>query len=243
MRPVISLLLSVQLAFGAIAHDADSNSGAQTTSTSYSWNHTVTGSNTALAVGVDIRGTSCTVSGITYNSVALSLVTGATATNGTRRSESWFLVAPTTGTNSIAVTLTGCTPSASAGVAVSFTGVAQTSSTEAGNGATGSASTGPAQVTITSVTDNTFMFVNAISGGTTTSLSALSGQTLSADVALAGTFRGGGGYITAAVTPAGAKTMGFTLNGVSSDNWSATGFALNPAVAATGTSSRAWIME
>ena len=245
VKQLLALFFSFQICFGAIAHDADSNSGAQTTATSYNWNHTITGANPHLSVLVDIRGTSCTVSGITWNtSENLSLVTSATATNGSRHAESWALTAPSTGTRAIAVTLTGCTPTASVACGISFTGVAQSSSTEAGNGATASSSSGPEQVTITSTTDNTFMVVNGIVDATTSSTAANSGQTQTADVTLAGGFHGSCGYTTAAVTPAGAVSMGFVLTGPSSNaTWAAAGYALKPATSSSGTSSRAWVME
>lgn len=246
VKLTLAVLLSVQLSFGAIAHDADSASSAQTTSTSYNWSHTITGSNVYLWVGVNIRGTSCTVSGITWNSSEnLALVTSAAATNGSRSVESWGLVNPTTGTHTVAVTLTGCTPTASMGCATSFTGVVQSSSTEAGNGATASSSSGPEQVTITSSTDNTFMVVNGITGSFTTSTAANSGQTQTQDITLSGSFHASCGYTTAAVTPAGAVSMGFALTGPSSnDSWAVSGFAIKPATASTGgNSSRSWVME
>ena len=119
-----------------IAFDAASNSAYQAASSSYSWSHTCTGTDRCLFVGVSIlSGVSASVSGVTYNSVAMTLVRSKASAGGTIRSELWRLVAPATGSNTVAVTLSAAVNS-SAG-AVSMTGVHQTTPTEADADATG----------------------------------------------------------------------------------------------------------
>lgn len=85
--------------------------GAGTTqapASSFSWTHNHSGGN-FLAVGVSIKNGSVTVSNITYNGVTMKLTHATTSTtaDGTYRSEIWHLANPTSGSNTIAVTLTG----------------------------------------------------------------------------------------------------------------------------------------
>jgi hypothetical protein len=117
---------------GGIRFDAQSNASYQSANSSYSWNHTCTGLNRELFVGVSIltNGATVSVQSITYNSVNLRKI--GVRTQGAIRAELWVLTAPTLGTNSIAVTLTGGTAD-SVGGAVSLTGVHQTFDVESEN--------------------------------------------------------------------------------------------------------------
>lgn len=128
---------------GGIAFDATSNS-ADTTASSLSWTHTITGINAVLFVSVAVRvlnaGPPPTVTGITYGSASLTQAVAlcpACATTGLDDLEVWVLPAPPTGANTVSVSLSGTADGVSA-VATSFTGVSQASpidATGSGSGA------------------------------------------------------------------------------------------------------------
>jgi len=147
----------------SIQWDAASNSGYQVASSSYSWSHTVTNSNTnpGLIVNVSIFLTG-TVTGITYNGTALQFV--RSDTTGTIRNEIWQLSAPSTGTHTIAVTLS--TPTTSFSGADSYTGVNQIDMVETNTGSTGGGSTTPS-VTVTTVTNNSWVLSGLTTSDTT----------------------------------------------------------------------------
>lgn len=111
----------------AIAFDAVSTGMNATDPTSLTWSHTCTGSNLVLIVGTSTESdtgghTAQTVSGITYNGVALTKIRSDYITdNGT---ELWYLVAPATGANNIVVTMTAVVDGLF-GAGLSFTGVDQ----------------------------------------------------------------------------------------------------------------------
>ena len=105
----------------AIAFDASSNSGAQTGS-SYSFSHTTTGTGRLLFVGVAQTDANVNVDSVTYNGVAMTKITTATQLLLTEATI-FYLVAPTSGTNTVAVTLSGAADSVAG--AVSLTGVTQ----------------------------------------------------------------------------------------------------------------------
>lgn len=98
-----------------------------TNPTSLTWSHTCTGTNLVLIVGTSAESdtgghTAQTVSGITYNGVALTKVRSDYITdNGT---ELWYLIAPATGANNIIVTMTAVVDGLF-GAGLSFTGVDQ----------------------------------------------------------------------------------------------------------------------
>ncbi|HEV2113268.1 MAG TPA: hypothetical protein VGR50_03910, partial [Terriglobales bacterium] len=118
--------------------------------------HTTAGTNRLMMVGVSLNltnSTAATVSSVTYNGVALTLMGSHNDAGNTRRMELWKLVAPPTGTFNVVVTIGGLTLTQSnMGVvagATTFTGVDQNtpSGTFASND--GAASTN-STVTVTS---------------------------------------------------------------------------------------------
>jgi len=121
----------------AIAFDAASN--GNTTGTTLTISHTCTGSNRLLVVGIDC-GTD-TITGVTYNGVALTLAKKQLAGLGTQASYLYYLIAPSTGANNIVISeTTGVIPLY--GMNASYTGVSQTAPIDATSGSTveGSAS-------------------------------------------------------------------------------------------------------
>lgn len=136
----------------AITLDASSNSGDKLNVTSVTYSHTVgTGSNTILIVGVGMRDTTAgdmVITGITYNSVALTKIRADAVTVDTSfRSELWYLKAPATGANNIVVSFTG-TVAVAGVVGASFFGVDQTSPIDANNGNTGLTTSISASITV-----------------------------------------------------------------------------------------------
>jgi len=132
---VLLLLLWPSLGLGQVAFDSATSVGQHVAAgtTTVTVPHTTTaGSNLILVVGISMNitnNTGATVSGVTYNAVALTQA-GAHNDGGlTRRVEIWYLVAPATGLNNVIVTvnLPGGTGVLGAVVgAATFTGADQT---------------------------------------------------------------------------------------------------------------------
>lgn len=213
-----------------IVFDAASNSGYQAAASSYSWNHTCSGSDRYLVVGISMLSLAQTVSGITYNSVAMTFLGAKNSVSGACRVELWGLKAPSTGTNSIAVTLTGAI--ASAGNASSYTGVNQTSPIEGFNSAQATnVGAADATVNVTSVADNDWCVDVVATDDAAITVGA--GQTQRGNVTGAG---GSGAMSTEGPkTPAGSVTMSWTNVGALA-TWSIASVALRPTAAASLTS-------
>lgn len=216
---------------GGIAFDAASNSGEQLAQSSYSWNHTCTGANRYLKVAIGMLSLAQTVSGITYNGVALTFLGAQSSVSGAARIELWGLAAPTTGTNSIAVTLTGAVNSG--GVASSYTGVHQTSSTEGFNSAQATnVGAADATVDVTTVANNDWVVDGVVTDDTAITVGA--GQTSRNNIS--GTVGSVADSDEGPKTPAGAVTMSWTNIGAAA-TWAIAGIALRPIAAANLTSS------
>jgi uncharacterized repeat protein (TIGR01451 family) len=135
LSALFSLLL---LCLSASVHaqvvlDATTTGTAQLTTltNSVTFAHTSTGSNLVLVVGVSMNifgGSASTVSGVTYNGVALTNAGAHNDSANQRRTEIWYLIAPATGNHPVAVTLS--IPLGTVGTvigATTFTGADQTS--------------------------------------------------------------------------------------------------------------------
>lgn len=110
---------------------------AATQGASNTFTHTCTGTDRYLTVEVQIVGSSVSVSGITYNGVAMSLIRRVVNTNAV---ELWGLVNPASGAHNVVVTLSGAATNARG--AVSFTNVDQTTPVDSSVSATGTGSPG-----------------------------------------------------------------------------------------------------
>jgi hypothetical protein len=196
----------------AIALDATSSSANQTGS-SVTFSHTCTGSNRILIVGVAIADNSDTVTGVTYNSVALTSIASADNFNGSRNVTLWYLIAPATGANNIVVTLSG-TPAAFFSVgAASYTGVKQSGQPDAFGSYSGTSSTVDYTKSITTVADNCWL-VGVLTNGNSLNPTADSGTTLRLSVYN----RSGNGYELFLLDSNGAKTPASSYAlGVSAD--------------------------
>lgn len=190
-------------------YDATSTKGYESSiagSTS-SWSHTCTGSNRVLVVGVSmLSAAGSSVSGITYNGVAMTLIRAKASAVGAVRVELWRLINPASGANTIAVTLsTGLDRVCSA---VSFADADQTTPVEGDNdaSATNSGAATDASVSITSTTDNCLVVDCVATTDTVITVGADQTQRQNATGSL-----GSGAMSTEGPkTPAGITTMSWT---------------------------------
>lgn len=128
------------------------------------WAHTCNGSDRLLVVTASIQqdAGAGTIASMTYGGVSMTKVTQAD--NSDMRSEVWYLIAPTTGSNTVSVTITGATNSVKMS-SISYTGAAQSSVVDVSNTATGSS--GSPTVSVTSTVDDALV-VATIARFTTT---------------------------------------------------------------------------
>lgn len=110
----------------AIAFDA-ATAGGFTAGTSHSFAHTCSGADRIVFVitwgGV---GVASDITDVTYNGVALTKIGEVAAETSIRNVALWYLVAPATGSNTVAITGTGGLTDACGGAAASYTGAKQT---------------------------------------------------------------------------------------------------------------------
>jgi hypothetical protein len=160
--------LSGNDASAAIAFDATSNNGAENNVSSVSWSHTSTGSDLLLFIGVpttDITA-SVGVDTITYNSVTATEIREDKheAGNDNPMSSIWYLKAPSTGANTVSVTLDDTADHTGAG-SITLTGVDQTTPLDAHNG--GTFSNDPT-VTVATVAENNWVIDTQACDGVST---------------------------------------------------------------------------
>jgi len=197
---------------GGVTFDATASTSGDGGSFSYS--HTCTGSNLYLVVGISfLNSAGRSVSGVTYNSVAMSSL--GTATNGIYSVQLWGLANPATGAHNVVVTMGGPPNSTSIG-SVSFTGVNASTPTSGFASATGS-SANPA-VTVTSTTSSMVLAATIDAGSTSLTVN----KTLRWNAILGtDTPRGGG------ATAAGASSVTTTFTG-SNNSWATAGISIDP---------------
>jgi hypothetical protein len=227
-------------AFADITVDAVSNSGVQADTSSFNWNHTVTGSgaNRMLVVCLQYRDAGSGeigASGVTYNSDAMTLMHSkqdySTNASAYLRSEIWGLVNPDTGSAyAIAVTCNGANSHAT-GQAISLLNVQQ-STTENANadGFQPTNDVNDPSVAPTSTIPNSIFIDSVYSLTTYDQLTVGTGQTvISAKMAPnAGGDESASSYEIA--TAKGATTMSWTTPGAGAgmDAWVSSAVALAP---------------
>lgn len=166
------------------------------------------------------------VSGITYDSVALTKLGHVASVSGAVRAELWGLVAPNIGTHVIEVTLSAALDSV--GSACSFTGVHQTSPTEGLNSATATnIGASDATVDVTTVADNDWVIDCVATDDTAITVGA--GQTSRNNST--GTVGSGAMSTEGPKTPAGSVTMSWSAVGAAA-TWSIIAVGLRPIEAA-----------
>lgn len=220
--------VAIEIRAEVIMFDAASNSGYQATASSYNWAHvTSTGNNRYLIVGVSLLSVAgSSVTSITYNSVAMTFLGAIASVTGAVRSELWGIVAPATGSNNIAVTLSAGLISAAC--AISFTGVHQTSPVEGFNSASAT-NVGAADATVGVVTVATNDWVVDQVATDDTAITVGAGQTSRNNVTGAG---GSGADSTEPATSPATVTMSWTNVGALA-TWSTVAIALRDINAST----------
>ena len=116
----------------------------------FTWAHTCSGSDRLLRVTTSHFDSSDTVTGVTYNGVALTAVPSGSTNNGQYYITAYYLIAPDTGTHDIVVTVSGSVFDFGAG-AISYTDAHQTTPLGTAVTATGTSTT--PSVTVSSAAD------------------------------------------------------------------------------------------
>lgn len=208
----------------AIAFDATS-SGFTGSGTSLTFSHTCTGADRILFVGIMGAVDNDYVTGVTYNGVAMTLVTKTLESSGSYYDYLFYLINPDSGANSVVIS---ASPSSFiAACSISYTGASQSaqpdnSTTYASGGAATSHT-----ISLTTVADNCWIMLTGI-------------QHASFPTAGAGTTKRIGNPSTgspvifdsnAAKTPAGSTSLVVNLS--SSDNFGAIIASFAPALPST----------
>lgn len=189
----------------AIAFDAATDGGLFLATSSATYSHTCTGSNRILFVFVNITSPSTTISGVTYNTVALTHITDSVGSPGTNALSSWYLVAPATGANNIVVSLTGSNNLAV--MSSSYTGAKQSAQPD---NSTTNEGTGVSSLTTSLITvaDNSWTVLSVAQNLGQPSAGTGSTQRLSSATTDNGLYDS-----NAAITPAGSTSMAVSLGG------------------------------
>ena len=214
----------------AIAFDATANSAAVdgTSVSSVTYSHTVvSNTNGVIVVGASIYG-GAAITGITYNSVALTSI--GTNTQNSIHTELWYLKAPATGANNVVVTLDSAADHIVVG-SVSLTGVDQTNPLDANTGASSGTSSISADITV--VTDQSWI-VDVVGNDLSSSTVTMGAQTNRTQRwnTLGTTFIWGAGSTRGPVST-GSNTMNWSSGHF--DNWALTVASFAPAGAAAST--------
>lgn len=192
------------------------------------WSHVVSGVNRGLYVQVSLEGGK-TVTGITYNGVAMILA-GA-ITNGAVRSEVWYLAAPAVGTHNIVVTFSANTYCCAG--AESFTGVDQ--AVPIGTVQTGSGTSLAPSIVVTTTYDNSIVIDGLSTASTPILYTKGAGQIENwHHTANTDTRQGGGSYELAGSAP-DAVTMNWAIT--QSTAWALVGVEIKGLTGATPVSS------
>lgn len=208
----------------AVTFDAASDSTDQTSTTGFTWNHTVgSGTDRILIVGVSSKDTTDAdrvVSGVTFNGVAMTNIRTDDNTGDNVTSDAWYMVAPPVGTYAVAVSFAGTVSNAIAG-AVSFTGVDQSNPIDAQTG--GSTSNSSTVSTSIVTTTASTIVMDVFSNSNDSSITPDASQTQRWMDGFPATF--GGGASTEAAASAGSVAMDWS-GGSSFTDWAHTVIAL-----------------
>ena len=206
-----------------LAISDDATSTGVSTGGDFSINHTTSGTDRLMLVGVSMNLAGANqVNSITYNGDALSHV--GTTVSGDARTEIWSLVAPDVGTYSVIIDINGTSDGNTAGV-MTFTGVDQ--ATPLGTYASGSGfGESSASVTVSSAADELVFGVVAVDDPNYRVLTEGGGQTENWE--LDGFEITGGG-----TTASGAASVNLTWTWPASDNWAASGVSIKAAAPTT----------
>lgn len=188
----------------AIAFDTKTAFTFNAAATNITYSHTVTGSDTILWVGVSILATA-TIGAVTYNGTSMTQFGGGSVGTAAIKDYLFYLIAPTTGTNTVSVSQNTSTQITSC--SASYTGVAQTGQPDA-TSLGGPTTTASYSQSVTSVADNCFaiLYGNASSGSAITAGTNTTVRN-QPEVSFCGAYMVDS---AAAQTPAGTFTLAFT---------------------------------
>ncbi|MDX1404915.1 MAG: DUF6701 domain-containing protein, partial [Woeseiaceae bacterium] len=207
-----------------LAVDGSASTNTATTGTSMTISHTTSGSDRLMLVGVSIDNNSNeTVSSVTYNSIALSLVGTATQSNDAHI-EIWQLTESgglPTGTHDVVITFSGSLTRPAVGGVMTFTGVDQSTPLGTFAGANGT-STAPS-VNVSSVVGELVFAV--LSAEDTSSVTTDAPATERWNVSIAG---GGNTEWGAGATDDGAASVDMSWTLGTSDYWAVGGVSIKP---------------
>lgn len=205
----------------AVAVDAVSSSGGGSAS-SFSWAHTCSGSDRLLMLGIAWYDSIDTISSVTYNSVAMTIVPSSSKSIGQYTVVLYYLINPASGSNTVAVTFSGGVFDFGGG-AVSFTGADQT--TPLGTAATASGTSTTPSVAVTSASGEIVLDTLIITHSGTLTVDGSQTQRWNAT---------GGGYTKyAGSTEGGAASTTMSWSNSTSQDWAITGVAVKPVSANT----------
>lgn len=212
-----------------------SNSGYITADDSYTWNYTtVAADDPFLTLDVHIFG-NATVTGLTFNGDALTLIGVRSAAGNTHRIECWGLVNPDIGNYVVSVTLSAAVDSVTCGA--QYENVNQSYPTEsfASATATNSGSADDAEATVSSPTSGCVIHAATV----TDDSSITAAQTSRNNVA------GAGGSAVQSdtdtpITPAAPTLMNFTGLGTTA-TWVAGAYAIRPT--GSGSGFKPWFLK
>lgn len=190
----------------AIAFDSAVETLYAGTSSPFSWNHTCTGSDLVLLASFSSN-SSTTITSVTYNSVAMTQIGSSTAF-GTNLIWLYYLVAPSTGTNSVTITFNGGTGQIVYTGSASYTGCKQDSGV-IDSSALSTDGTSPFDATLTSTADNCWHTGFWVSQG---ALSDTAGTATTERAQTPGD-NAAWGDNNGAITPAGSNTIQWTGSG------------------------------
>lgn len=203
--------------------EVDAFSTGDTRPTTFTIQHTTSGSDRLMLVGVSIdNDDSETVSSVTYNGVGLSFV-GAQNSVDDARVEIWSLVAPSTGTHDVVITFSApLRRSGHAGV-MTFTGVHQTTPLGAFASNFAQSDPGPATVDVSSGANE--LVFDTVGCESCSSLTVGGGQTERWNLSIN---HGGTMIYGAGSTEPGAATVTMSWTLGSSDHWAIGGVSIKP---------------
>ena len=208
----------------AIALDVATNGGSAT-ATSHSYSHTCTGSNLILFVGVNFYNAGTDdITGVTYNSVAMTQIAKQTNASGSGQiSYLYYLINPSTGANTVAITKTSSATIRS--VSVSYTGANDIAQPDASGTNTSNASLAISKA-VTTIADNCWMVSFTFNDANQCLASTGTTNRNSAGVYMAIGDSGG------VITPAASYSMAWTLASGTA-NWTIVNASFAPLVNST----------
>ena len=205
----------------ALAFDASVDGGTTSTASTLSWTHTCTGSDRILIVTDNEEADPVTITGVTYNSVAMTLIATSAGVASAGISQLWYLINPASGANTVTVTRTA-TANRLVGGSSSYTGAKQSGQPDANTTEAVSSVTSNA-VTVTTIADNcwTVAGLDTSAGGVTAGAGTTLRQAVTDGSAILDS--------NAAITPAGSTSLSYNMT---SGNTTVVMASIAPAVAA-----------